>query len=77
VSFPFCFDMFSIVAELFLTLQTPWEGGVYKVQMLFPDGVCLVFQRSLCLALTDEADYPIKPPKCASRTTILFPRAKS
>lgn len=56
----------------FLFVQTPWEGGVYKLVMLFPEGKSLastiVFTRlitELCLA-----EYPSKPPKCSSDVSI-------
>lgn len=46
--------------------QTPWENGLYKLTMTFPEGTrCFHFnvplvEDGLCL------DYPSKPPKCKS-----------
>ena len=39
-------------------VQTPWAGGIYKVQMAFPDGA------SCPPALLTPPEYPSKPPKC-------------
>ncbi|KAI6005874.1 ubiquitin-conjugating enzyme 9 [Pisolithus albus] len=53
---------------------TPWEGGLYKLTMTFPEGMngliyCLVqsFQ-SIYLP-----DYPSKPPKCKFTPPLFHP----
>jgi hypothetical protein len=56
--------------------QTPWEGGVYKLVMTFPEGELSLafpqcsdlFQLDLnadVINLVSPPDYPSKPPKCA------------
>lgn len=42
--------------------QTPWEGGLYKLTMTFPEGE----QSSRCRVVCTDCnpDYPSKPPKC-------------
>lgn len=47
--------------------NTLWEGGIFKLDVIFPDGECCAFPTAddpltemLCL------EYPTKPPKCMS-----------
>jgi ubiquitin-conjugating enzyme E2 I len=45
-------------------VQTPWENGLYKLVMIFPEGA---FARSLAINTPDInvlIEYPSKPPKC-------------
>lgn len=44
--------------------RTIWEGGLFKLEVVFPDGK-LCNNRSACEWNADyRTEYPTKPPKC-------------
>ena len=51
--------------------QTPWEGGLYKLVMSFPEGRAFdTDEKSFLMHL--HADYPSKPPKCWCRISFIL-----
>lgn len=44
--------------------KTLWEGGLFKLDVLFPDGEPGCCNRFTYVVLTYIAEYPTKPPKC-------------
>lgn len=46
--------------------KTIWEGGLFKLEMQFPDGAYIRKQASGNHRLTNRTEYPTKPPKCTS-----------
>lgn len=61
--------------------RTIWEGGLFKLEMQFPDGMSTVthFSRSLLretLSLMSgggDVEYPTKPPKCKFTPPLFHP----
>lgn len=45
--------------------KTKWEGGLFKLNIAFPDGrapICIPRPSLRCA--DNESEYPTKPPKC-------------
>jgi ubiquitin-conjugating enzyme E2 I len=45
--------------------KTLWEGGLFKLSVIFPDGKLRSNPASTC-NIDFHAEYPTKPPKCTS-----------
>ena len=46
--------------------KTLWEGGLFKLDVLFPDGEIIPVRAER--GVTDMgSEYPTKPPKCMSK----------
>jgi ubiquitin-conjugating enzyme E2 I len=56
--------------------KTLWEGGLFKLSVIFPDGKFHGLS-STSTALTYIAEYPTKPPKCTGLSTPSFQKYKS
>lgn len=49
--------------------KTVWEGGLFKLDVIFPDGTYLfIFDEQT--SLTIYVEYPTKPPKCTWNTSL-------
>jgi ubiquitin-conjugating enzyme E2 I len=46
--------------------KTLWEGGLFKLSVIFPDGESQSASSRDIDKLTAIAEYPTKPPKCMS-----------
>jgi ubiquitin-conjugating enzyme E2 I len=46
--------------------KTLWEGGLFKLSVIFPDGESHNTSLHEIDKLTGIAEYPTKPPKCTS-----------
>jgi ubiquitin-protein ligase len=44
--------------------KTLWEGGLFKLSVIFPDGESFRDAPGSLIKLTFVAEYPTKPPKC-------------
>ncbi|SJL00614.1 probable SUMO-conjugating enzyme ubc9 [Armillaria ostoyae] len=53
---------------------TAWDGGLFKLTMIFPEGV-FVFAtfNLLCSSSLFGSDYPSKPPKCKFTPPLFHP----
>jgi ubiquitin-conjugating enzyme E2 I len=51
--------------------KTLWEGGLFKLSVIFPDGESHNTSIHAIDRLTYIAEYPTKPPKCKSPILIL------
>jgi ubiquitin-conjugating enzyme E2 I len=55
--------------------KTIWEGGLFKLEVLFPDGMYNPSMWRGALAAADRmfAEYPTKPPKCKFVPPLFHP----
>lgn len=44
--------------------KTLWEGGLFKLSVIFPDGMFTMAYIYYCKNANKCAEYPTKPPKC-------------
>lgn len=51
--------------------KTLWEGGLFKLSVIFPDGESHNASIHEIDKLTGVAEYPTKPPKCTSPIFML------
>lgn len=50
--------------------KTLWEGGLFKLSVIFPDGKIPGYIQIEDIELTFNPEYPTKPPKCTSLASL-------